>query len=143
MKAAKTPRKKKLSEYARKREQFGRPIGAFQAIAHKIVDMRIAVETARRWLYATAASFSAGKDTTADIAIAKLVASEANVASALAAMQIFGGNGYTTAFGLEADLRDAVGGTIYSGTSEIQRNRIAAALGLRERADGPKVMELR
>jgi alkylation response protein AidB-like acyl-CoA dehydrogenase len=121
-------------EYARTRRQFGRPIGAFQAIAHKIVDMKIAIESARRWLYDTAARFAAGKDTTADIAIAKLVASEANVASALAAMQIFGANGYTTAYGLEADLRDAVGGTIYSGTSEIQRNRIAATLGLRDRS---------
>jgi alkylation response protein AidB-like acyl-CoA dehydrogenase len=130
-------------EYARTREQFGKPIAAFQAIAHKIVDMRIAIETARRWLYATAADFAAGKDTTADIAISKLVASEANVSCALAAMQIFGGNGYTTAFGLEADLRDAVGGTIYSGTSEIQRNRIAATLGLRDRAGAPRVMELR
>jgi alkylation response protein AidB-like acyl-CoA dehydrogenase len=130
-------------DYARTREQFGRPIGGFQAIAHKIVDMRIAIETARRWLYDTAAAFAAGRDTTADIAISKLVASEANVSSALAAMQIFGGNGYTTAFGLEADLRDAVGGTIYSGTSEIQRNRIAATLGLRDRTGSPRVMELR
>ena len=127
-------------DYARTREQFGRPIGAYQAIAHKIVDMRIAIETARRWLYDTAAAFTAGRDTTADIAIAKLVASEANVSTALAAIQVFGGNGYTTAFGLEADLRDAVGGTIYSGTSEVQRNRIAATLGLR---DSPRVMELR
>jgi alkylation response protein AidB-like acyl-CoA dehydrogenase len=130
-------------DYARTREQFGKPIGAFQAIAHKIVDMRIAIETARRWLYDTAANFADGKDTTADIAISKLLASEANVSSALAAMQIFGGNGYTTAFGLEADLRDAVGGTIYSGTSEIQRNRIAATLGLRDRASAPRVMDIR
>jgi len=130
-------------DYARTREQFGKPIGAFQAIAHKIVDMRIAIETGRRWLYDTAAAFADGRDTTADIAIAKLLASEANVSSALAAMQIFGGNGYTTAFGLEADLRDAVGGTIYSGTSEIQRNRIAATLGLRDRAPSPNVMEFR
>ena len=130
-------------EYAQTRHQFGRPIGAFQAIAHKIVDMKIAVETARRWLYDAAVRFADGKDATADIAIAKLVASEANVASALAAVQIFGGNGYTTAYGLEADLRDAVGGTIYSGTSEIQRNKIAATLGLRDRSSAPRVMELR
>jgi alkylation response protein AidB-like acyl-CoA dehydrogenase len=130
-------------DYARTRHQFDRPIGAFQAIAHKIVDMKIAVETARRWLYDAAVRFTAGKDTTADIAMAKLVASEANVASALAAVQIFGANGYTTAFGLEADLRDAVGGTIYSGTSEIQRNKIAATLGLRDRSSAPRAMELR
>ena len=63
--------------------------------------------------------------------------------TALAAVQIFGANGYTTAFGLEADLRDAVGGTIYSGTSEIQRNRIAATLGLRERVAPARALELR
>jgi alkylation response protein AidB-like acyl-CoA dehydrogenase len=116
--------------YARERRQFGRPIGAYQAIANKIVDMKIGVDTARRWLYDTAVRFQRGEDTTADLAIAKLVASEANVASALAAVQIFGANGYTTEYGLEADLRDAVGGTIYSGTSEIQRNKIARLLGL-------------
>jgi alkylation response protein AidB-like acyl-CoA dehydrogenase len=103
--------------------------------------MRIAIETARRWLYDTAARFLAGEDTTADIAIAKLVASEANVSSALAAVQIFGATGYTTGCGLEADLRDAVAGTIYSGTSEIQRNRIAATLGLRDRPAQPSAME--
>ena len=119
-------------EYARTREQFGKPIGGFQAIAHKIVDMKIAVETSRRWLYDTAEKFMAGEDTTADIAIAKLVTSEANVSTALAAVQIFGAAGYTAAAGIEAGLRDAIGGTIYSGTSEIQRNRIAATLGLRE-----------
>ena len=51
-------------EYARTREQFGKPIGGFQAVAHKIVDMKIAVETARRWLYDTAAKFVSGQDTT-------------------------------------------------------------------------------
>ena len=56
-------------------------------------------------------------------------------------MQIFGASGYTTALGVEAGLRDAVGGTIYSGTSEIQRNRIAATLGLREAAMSLAVTE--
>ena len=67
---------------------------------------------------------------TADLAIAKLLTSEANVASGLAAVQIFGGNGYMAEYGLEKDLRNAVAGTIYSGTTEIQYNRIASTLGL-------------
>jgi alkylation response protein AidB-like acyl-CoA dehydrogenase len=117
-------------EYARTRHQFGRPIGSYQSIANKVVDMKIAFETARRWLYDTAECVTAGREATVDLAITKLVASEANVASALAAVQIFGANGYTDAYGLEADLRDAVAGTIYSGTSEIQRNRIASMLGV-------------
>lgn len=130
-------------DHATRRRQFGRPIGAFQAVSHKIVDMRIGVQTARRWLYDTAALVVDGSDATADVAIAKLVVSEANVASALAAVQIFGASGYATATGLEAELRDAIAGTIYSGTSEIQRNRIAAALGLRDQSPAEHALELR
>jgi len=117
-------------EYARTREQFGSPIGAFQAVSHRIVDMKVRLETARRWLYDTAARLQAGENVTVDVAIGKLLASEANLASALAAVHLHGGNGYMAEFGLEADLRNAVAGTIYSGTSDIQRNRIAAMLGL-------------
>jgi alkylation response protein AidB-like acyl-CoA dehydrogenase len=118
--------------HVRSRRQFGRPIGSFQSVANKVVDMRIAIETARRWLYHSAARLLHDEDASIDIAIAKLLASEANVASALAAVQIFGANGYTRRCGLEAELRDAVAGTIYSGTSEIQRDRIARMLGLGE-----------
>jgi alkylation response protein AidB-like acyl-CoA dehydrogenase len=117
-------------EYARGRSQFGQPIGSYQAISHKIVDMSIGVATSRRWLYDTARKLATGANVTTDIAISKLVTSEHNVASALAAVQIFGGYGYLAEYGLEKELRDAVAGTIYSGTSEIQRNRIAAMLGL-------------
>jgi alkylation response protein AidB-like acyl-CoA dehydrogenase len=117
-------------EYAKSRTQFGQPIGAFQSIANKIVDMKIRLETARKWLYDTAVKLERGDDVTADLAIAKLLTSEANVASGLAAVQIFGGNGYMAEYGLEKDLRNAVAGTIYSGTTEIQYNRIASTLGL-------------
>ncbi|MFE7842138.1 acyl-CoA dehydrogenase family protein [Streptomyces sp. NPDC057474] len=117
-------------EYARTREQFGQPIGSYQAVSHKIVDMATGVETSRRWLYDTAERMTAGENVTRDIAMAKLVTSEANVASALSAVQIFGGNGYMAEYGIEKELRNAVAGTIYSGTSETQRNRIAALLGL-------------
>jgi len=126
-------------DYARTRHQFGRPIGSFQSIANKVVDMKIGIETARRWLYDTAVRFVRNEDITTDLAIAKLLASEANVAAALAAIQIFGANGYTTEYGLESDLRDAVGGTIYSGTSEIQRNKIARMLGLGEHTSASQV----
>nr|WP_307850183.1 acyl-CoA dehydrogenase family protein [Saccharopolyspora sp. HNM0986] len=88
------------------------------------------MRTARKWLFDTAAREVAGEDITADLAATKLVVSEQNLASATAAVQLFGGNGYMTDFGLEKELRDAVGGTIYSGTSQIQRNRIASAIGL-------------
>jgi alkylation response protein AidB-like acyl-CoA dehydrogenase len=117
-------------EYAKVRTQFGKPIGSFQQIANKIVDMKIRLETSRKWLYDTATKFTSGENVTVDIAISKLLTSESNVASALAAVQIFGGNGYMAEYGLEKDLRNAVAGTIYSGTTEIQYNRIASMLGL-------------
>jgi len=117
-------------DYARTRHQFGSPIGSFQAIAHKIADMKIGVEVTRKCLYDAADAVTGNRNSTLDLAIAKLVASEHNFASAAAAVQIFGGNGYMAEYGLEKDLRNAVAGTIYSGTSEIQRNRISSMLGL-------------
>lgn len=117
-------------DYARTRTQFGKPIGSYQAVANKIVDMKIRLETARKWLYDTAERLVAGDNVTVDVAIAKLLTSEANVASSLDAVQIFGGNGYMVEYGLEKDVRNSLAGTIYSGTSEIQYNRIASMLGV-------------
>jgi alkylation response protein AidB-like acyl-CoA dehydrogenase len=116
--------------YARSRTQFGQPIGSFQLVSSKLVDMKIGVETSRRWLYDTAAKLVRKKNISVDLAIAKLITSESNVSSALAAVQIFGGHGYMTEQGIEKELRNAVAGTIYSGTSEIQRQRIASLIGL-------------
>ncbi|RLK57941.1 acyl-CoA dehydrogenase family protein [Actinokineospora cianjurensis] len=116
--------------YARTRKQFGAPIGSNQSVSNKLVDMRIGVETSRKWLYDTAEKLVARKNVTTDIAITKLVVSEANLASALAAVQVFGGYGYMTEYGVEKDVRNAVAGTIYSGTTEIQRQRVAAMMGL-------------
>jgi alkylation response protein AidB-like acyl-CoA dehydrogenase len=117
-------------DYARTRMQFGNPIGSYQSVANKIVDMKIQVDTARKWLYDTATKLEAGENVTVEIAIAKLLTSRANVATSLDAVQIFGGNGYMVEYGLEKDVRNAVAGTIYSGTSEIQYNRIASMLGV-------------
>jgi L-prolyl-PCP dehydrogenase len=117
-------------DYARSRKQFGRSIGGYQAVAHKIVEMRIGVDVSRAWLYRTAERVQRGENASVDVAIAKLLASEHALASAASAVQIFGGNGYMVEYGLERDLRNAVAGTIYSGTSEIQRNKIAALIGL-------------
>jgi alkylation response protein AidB-like acyl-CoA dehydrogenase len=117
-------------DYANTRRQFGKNIGSYQAVAHKIVEMKIGLETSRMWLYAAAEKVMTGVESTMDIAIAKLVTSENNTASALAAIQVFGGYGYLAEYGLEQELRDAVAGTVYSGTSEIQRNRIASMLGM-------------
>ena len=123
-------RLEKCVSYARTRKQFGQAIGSFQAIAHKLVDMRIGVEVSRDALYRAAGKVQHNENATVEIAIAKLLASEHNRSSALDAIQIFGGYGYMTEFGLEKELRNAVAGTIYSGTSETQRNRIARMMGL-------------
>jgi alkylation response protein AidB-like acyl-CoA dehydrogenase len=117
-------------EYARTRTQFGRKIGGYQLVADMIVDMKIGVETSSRWLYDTAERFLAGASVMQEIAITKLLVSEANLRSATNAVRIFGGRGYLTEYGVEKELRDAVGGTIYSGTSEIQRDKIARMLGV-------------
>jgi alkylation response protein AidB-like acyl-CoA dehydrogenase len=117
-------------EYARTRRQFNRPIGKFQSVANKIVDMKVRMETARLMLYKVAWLKSAGQEAVTEAAIAKLYLSECWVQSCLDAIQIHGGYGFMTEFEIERDLRDSVATRIYSGTSEIQRNIIAARLGL-------------
>lgn len=116
--------------YAREREQFGQPIGKFQTVANRIVDMKVRLETARLLLYKVAWLKSEGKTAVLEAAIAKLYLAETFVASGLDAIRTFGGWGYTTEFEVERDLRDAIGGMLYSGTSDIQRNIIARMLGL-------------
>lgn len=117
-------------EHARTREQFGSPIGKFQAVSHKIVDMKVRLEACRSLVYKIGALKAAGRDATVDSAIAKLFVSESFVANSLAAIQIFGAAGFVTETGIERDLRDSVASTIYSGTNEIQKNIIARALRL-------------
>ncbi len=124
-------RMERCISFARSRVQFGAPIGSYQLVSTKIVDMKIGVETARMWMYQTAERLMAGRDVLADVAVAKLLTSEANLKSALDAVQIFGGRGYTVGHALEKDLRDATGGTIYSGTSEIQRSKIGRMIGIK------------
>ncbi|MEU1825940.1 acyl-CoA dehydrogenase family protein [Streptomyces abikoensis] len=123
-------RLERVVDYARTREQFGRPIGSHQAVAHRIARMRVATDTARTALYEAARKVEAGEDATVEVATAKLLASEGNLASAVAAVQTFGGYGYMAEYGLEQDLRNAVAGTIYSGTTDIQYSRIATTMGL-------------
>jgi alkylation response protein AidB-like acyl-CoA dehydrogenase len=117
--------------YAKERRQFGRPIGDFQLVATKLVDMQLRLETSRLLLYRTAWKQSRGEDITSDAAMVKLYLGEAAVQSSLDAIQVHGANGYMTEYGFERDLRDAIGGRIYSGSAEIQRLIIARAMGLK------------
>jgi L-prolyl-PCP dehydrogenase len=116
--------------HARERKQFGRPIGKFQSVANRIVDMKVRLETSRPLVYRIGALKDAQQEAMLEAAMAKLHVSQSFVQSSLDAIQIFGGYGYMTEQRIERDLRDAVGSTLYSGTSEIQRNLIARALGL-------------
>ncbi|HMD85420.1 MAG TPA: acyl-CoA dehydrogenase family protein [Terriglobia bacterium] len=118
------------TRYARNRKQFGQPIGKFQAIANKIAEMEVRLEASRLVLYKAAWLKKQGKHALREASIAKLYVSEASVQTSLDAIQIHGGYGYMAEFEIERELRDAVAGTIYSGTSEIQKVIIAGLRGL-------------
>jgi alkylation response protein AidB-like acyl-CoA dehydrogenase len=116
--------------YARTRTQFGQAIGKFQAIGHRIADMKVQLEAARLLVYRAAWRLGNTRNASLDAAMAKLFVSESLVQTALATVQVHGGYGFMTEYEVERALRDAVGSTIYSGTSEMQRNIIARWLGL-------------
>jgi alkylation response protein AidB-like acyl-CoA dehydrogenase len=117
-------------DHARQRVQFGQPIGSFQAVSHRIVDMKLRLETCRLLLYRTAASIRSGRVDPMDAALVKLHVSESFLQSSLDTLQIHGALGYMTEGEVERDVRDAVASRIYSGTSDIQRNIVARHLGL-------------
>ena len=117
-------------EYARTRRQFNQPVGKFQAIQHKVADMKIRLEAARLLVRRAAAMLDKSKMVSLDAAVAKVFVSEALVQTSLDAVQIHGGYGYCTEYEIERAVRDAVGSTIYSGTSEMQRQIIARFVGL-------------
>jgi alkylation response protein AidB-like acyl-CoA dehydrogenase len=109
-------------DYARDREQFGKKIGDFQAIAFKLADMKCQIDAARLMVWRAAWMARNGREfTAAEGSMAKLMASEAAVRCSDEAIQILGGNGYTRDYPVERMHRDAKIFTIFEGTSEIQR----------------------
>ncbi|MCE9602815.1 MAG: acyl-CoA dehydrogenase family protein [Gemmatimonadetes bacterium] len=117
-------------EYARTRQQFSQPIGKFQAVSHKIADLKVQLEAARLLTYRAASRLETSRSVSLDAAMAKLFVSETLVKTALDVLQIHGGYGYMTDFEVERAVRDALGSTLYSGTNEMQRNIIARWSGL-------------
>ena len=117
-------------KYARTRNQFGQAIGKFQAVAHKVADMKVQLEAARLLVYRTASRLTSSRSISLDASITKLFVSETLVKTALDAVQLHGGYGYMEEYEVERALRDAIGSTLYSGTSEMQRNIIGRWLGI-------------
>jgi alkylation response protein AidB-like acyl-CoA dehydrogenase len=113
------------ASFARDREQFGRRITEYQAISHKLADMRILAETAQVLSYRVAEMLDAGLNPVTETAIAKVVATENNFRCADMGMQIMGGAGYMMDSEMQMYLRDSRVGPIGGGTSEIMRNVIA------------------
>jgi alkylation response protein AidB-like acyl-CoA dehydrogenase len=116
--------------YAKTRAQFGRPIGKFQAVSHKLADMEIMWQTARAQTFRVAQMLDAGLDPVCENAVAKAYATEVNWKVADMGMQIMAGAGYIMDQDMQMMFRDARVGTIGGGTSEIQRNVIARCMGL-------------
>jgi len=114
--------------YVRERQQFGRPIGAFQLIQAKVADMYVALQSARAYAYAVARAADAGQTTRFDAAGAILLASENAFRVAGEAVQALGGAGYTTDWPVERFLRDAKLLDIGAGTNEIRRMLIGREL---------------
>jgi alkylation response protein AidB-like acyl-CoA dehydrogenase len=117
-------------EYAKTRKQFGRPIGKFQAISHKLADMKMMLDISRTMVYRFAWLMSEGKATRHDAAVLKLYTGEAYKAVSDMGLQILGGYGYCMEYPMQRFFRDSRLATIGAGTSEIQRNIIARGLGL-------------
>ena len=115
-------------EYSKQREQFGQPICNFQAIQHKLCDMKVGIEAARLLIYRAGCLKQNRKSYTTEAAMAKLFASEMSSRAANHAVQVFGGYGYCKDYPVERYLRDAKITELYEGTSEIHRLVIGRSL---------------
>jgi isovaleryl-CoA dehydrogenase len=118
--------------YVKERKQFGRPIGSFQALKHRIADLAAEIEATRLLVYDVALRSDANPEVTLprEASMAKLKATEVAKRATLEGMQMMGGYGYAVEYDMEHQLRAAIVTTVYGGTSEIQREIIARTLGL-------------
>ena len=119
-----------MLDYSKQRQQFGRPIGNFQALAHPMVDMQTEIDAARLLTYRAAWMLSTGMPCTREAAMAKLKCSETYVAAARLGMQVLAGHGFSTESMMSFRWRESIVATISGGTSQIQRNAIAKSMGL-------------
>ena len=118
--------------YVKERQQFGRPIGSFQALQHRLADLATELEAARlmiRWV-ATLTDEDPDRMLPQQASMVKLFVTEVAKRATLEGMQMMGGYGYSSEYDMERLVRASLVSTIYGGTSEIQRNIIAKTLGL-------------
>jgi isovaleryl-CoA dehydrogenase len=118
--------------YVKTRQQFGRPVGSFQALSHRLADLATEIECTRLLVHDIAQRVDENPGTLMpqEASMVKLKATELAKHAALEGIQMMGGMGYATEGGMEAQFRSAVVGTIAGGSSEIQRDIIAKTLGL-------------
>lgn len=114
------------------REQFGRPIGKFQVLRHRMADIATEIEATRQLVYAVARQVDANPDELfpREASMAKLKATEVSKQTTIDCMQMMGGYGYASEYGMEGLLRTSVISTVYGGTNEIQRDIIGKTYGL-------------
>jgi acyl-CoA dehydrogenase len=120
----------KTLDYARERKAFGRSIGRFQVITHKLADLATTIHTSRCLTYDVLRRFHAGEDVTLPVTMAKLVTQRAAVDVIDECLQIHGGAGYMREYDMERAYRDARLGPIGGGTDEIMREILGRSLGL-------------
>jgi acyl-CoA dehydrogenase len=117
-------------EYAKERQAFGRPIGRFQVIRHKLAEMSVTIEAARVMTYNALRLFCEGQDAIQEVTMAKLFSQRAALDLADECLQIHGGYGYMREYGIERAVRDLRLGPIGGGTDEIMKEILGKTLGL-------------
>jgi len=118
--------------FTTQREQFGRPVSSFQAVRHRIADLATEIAYCRAFVYDVADRIDAGEEAqlNREGSMAKLKCTEVAKLATLEAMQLMGGYGYASEYGMEGQVRRALAPPIYGGTNEIQREIISKSLGL-------------
>jgi isovaleryl-CoA dehydrogenase len=118
--------------YVKERHQFGRPIGKFQALQHRLADLATEIECCRLLVYSVAAKVDRNPDQLLprEASMAKLKTTETAKRVALDGLQMMGGYGYSSEYDMEHHVRISLMLPIFGGTSEIQRNIIAKTYGL-------------
>jgi acyl-CoA dehydrogenase len=117
-------------KYARERTAFGREIGHFQAIRHKLAEIAVTIEAGRDVTYSALRRYVGGEDAVKEVTIAKLATQRASFEVMDTCLQIHGGNGYMAEYWVERAARDARLGPIGGGTDEIMKEVLGRALGL-------------